>query len=135
MMRSIWCLASLAASMAVVTPAAATGGFACEATDREVTFAVNGATARDEGGGIVQADGNIEIKGGPQAQFDRTHIAQYWNDARSFRMIVSVHLTGSESILLQINAAGRGDWTYSGGYTVQAGKIKRSGRVTCDARG
>lgn len=120
--------------LALVSPAAATGGFACEAADREVTVAINGATASD-GGAIVQADGNIEIKGGPQAKFDRTHIAQYWNDVRTFRMIVSVPITASESILLTIKTAGRGDWTYTGTFTVQAGKLKRRGRITCDARG
>ncbi|MFM9941957.1 MAG: hypothetical protein ACKVP7_20940 [Hyphomicrobiaceae bacterium] len=116
-------------------PAQATGGFACQAYDSNVAFDFGGATARDAGAPIVHAGGMIQINGGPQAQIDRTHIVQYWNDVRSFRMVITINPPQGTSIQLNINAAGNGDWTYAGSYSVRAGQLQRSGRVTCDARG
>ncbi|MGB3387439.1 MAG: hypothetical protein WBA88_05595 [Pseudaminobacter sp.] len=135
----------------VAGPAAASGGFLCEAEDEKVSLGVNGGVTRGMGSAVFSLQGKLELHDDGLAddlrrtEFERAHLAQYWLDGSELRLLLYREREGAGPhgyAELTLKAVASEGGSYSGDYVVDLfdmtdaanseGKTARfEGRVSC----
>lgn len=137
----------------VAGPAAASGGFSCNAEDEKLRLDVNGGVSRGMGSAVFSLQGELDIRDDALAddlrrtEFDRAHLAQYWLDGSELRLVLYREREGegphgyAEITLKAVSSEGG---SYAGDYVVDLFDMTDSnnsedktarfeGRVSCSA--
>jgi hypothetical protein len=129
-----------------VFPARATGGFGCEATDKNVKFETHAGMQRGGAGSILNFEAQLEIllKNTPpdfrKLDMKSDTLSQHWLDGKEFKLRLYTErnegLFGAVEFLIETKAADEG--TYKGRYTLKVENMeseKSSEAKTLEARG
>lgn len=131
-------------------PALASGGFGCEATDKNVKFEANAGMQRGGAGAFLNFKAELEslLKDTPpdfrKLSLDREAISQHWIDGKDFKLRLYTErnegLFGSVEFLIEAKLAEEGK--YAGRYTLridnmtseqssEAKALKAGGKIVC----
>jgi hypothetical protein len=137
-----------------VSPAWATGGFACEAKDKNLDFAVSATTGRGMGSPIVGSEAKAELmlKGTPK-ELQKLDLSQalvhHWLDYPDLKLHYYSETTGaapfaSAELIIRTKGVEGDEIVYEGDYQLRVylaeppagvadenGNITATGKVTC----
>jgi hypothetical protein len=116
-------LASLA-TLLLAGGAHASGGFGCDADDKNVSFLFESGVTRGMGSPVFNFRGSVEIKSTEVAEdlrkveFDGAHLAQYWSEDGQLNLVIYREREGDKPHgYVQIVIRTKGDEEgYAGGY-------------------
>ncbi|HWK01957.1 MAG TPA: hypothetical protein VNR41_14770 [Xanthobacteraceae bacterium] len=149
--RTTLCIAAL---MMSALPALATGGFGCEAADKNVKLEANAGMQRGGAGALLNFKAEIEslLKNTPEdfrkLSLDREAISQHWIDGRDFKLRLYTERTqglfGALELVIEAvqRSKDKDEGTYKGRYTLtienmeteqssEAKTLKASGNIVC----
>lgn len=116
-------------AMLAASPAAASGGFSCEATDAVVKLGIESGVTRGMGSPVFNFRGEIGISDKSvaedlrQVSFEGLHLAQYWLDGEELRLVVYRERGEGAPhgyVEVTVRAKAGDDGEYSGQYAVTA---------------
>jgi hypothetical protein len=143
--------AACAVFIGIPIPALASGGFWCDATDKNVKFHVASGTQRGGAGALLNFEANLEIflKDVPP-DFRKLNLSgsltQHWIDGKDFKLRLYTErnegLFGAVEFIVDAKAAGEGE--YKGTYSLsvenmqsekdsEAKRWEARGKITCSA--
>ncbi len=82
------------ATLFLASGAHASGGFGCDADDKQVSFLFESGVTRGMGSPVFNFRGNVEIKAKAVAadlrtlEFDGAHLAQYWSEDGQLNLVI-----------------------------------------------
>jgi hypothetical protein len=112
------------ATLILAGNAHASGGFGCDADDKNVSFLFESGVTRGMGSPVFNFRGKVEIKAKEVAadlrtiEFDGAHLAQYWSEDGQLNLVIYREREGDKPhgyVQIVIRTKG-GEEGYSGGY-------------------
>ncbi len=146
LVRSIGPAAAILIACGSDFPAHATGGFGCEAVDKNVKFETHAGLQRGGAGSVLNFEAQLEIllKNTPpdfrELKLKGDTLSQHWLDGKEFKLRLYTErnegLFGAVEFLIETKAADEG--SYKGRYTLKVENMeseKSSEAKTLEARG
>jgi hypothetical protein len=125
---------SAAAGLLALTQGAfASANLDCSAQDKNVArLAIEAITSRD-GKYLDTLRGELELESGKAIELSRQDVKSHHSEKNISLHLVKQTPQGPVDVRIYAKPVGDGDLDYEGTYVVRLGKIRKSGKVACQA--